>query len=304
MACRKGGRLAIPGVHVVSLKAKRLVTSRGTVEYASVGSGAAILFIHGAGGGFDQGQNVASRYGTLGYRVVSVSRFGYKGTPIPSDASLESQADTYADVLDALAIRDVTLLAVSAGASSALEFAVRHTERVKALILVVPAAYRHAALTPGSLRPVERYLVSQVIRYKIVLKAICRFFPRAVIKTVFATPSEVWAAASSADRSRMLEMVHGLSLGGLSSGGLKLDVRLTIYPEMERLTRVNSPALVITAADDLYRTMDNARHIARLLANSRLIIFQSGGHLLVGRDRHLSQEIDTFLGQHMPAHPP
>lgn len=83
----------------------RLVrTARGVIECATHGSGPAVLAIHGAGGGFDQGPDIAGARADVGFRVIAPSRFGYLRTPVPSDASDEAQADAYAAVLDALGI--------------------------------------------------------------------------------------------------------------------------------------------------------------------------------------------------------
>src|ERR671923_138973 len=56
-------------------------TPCGPIEYAELGSGPAILAIHGAGGGFDQGLVLGGPLATKGYRVIAMSRFGYLRTP-------------------------------------------------------------------------------------------------------------------------------------------------------------------------------------------------------------------------------
>ena len=74
----------------------------GPIQYADIGHGTPVLVIHGAGGGFDQGLFTAK--GALGddmtdsYRIVAPSRFGYLGTPMPSDgdASPAAAADAHA----------------------------------------------------------------------------------------------------------------------------------------------------------------------------------------------------------------
>src|SRR5215831_12915758 len=71
---------------------KIVQTRCGPIEYVSVGSGAPILVVHGAGGGFDQGLDLASDL-VSGFHVIAMSRFGYLGTPLPQDASAAAQAD-------------------------------------------------------------------------------------------------------------------------------------------------------------------------------------------------------------------
>ena len=60
-------------------------TPCGIIEYAEAGEGPAVLVVHGAGGGFDQGMGLGKELVDRGFRVVSVSRFGYLGTPMPED---------------------------------------------------------------------------------------------------------------------------------------------------------------------------------------------------------------------------
>jgi hypothetical protein len=55
-------------------------TRRGPIEYVKAGSGPAVLVIHGAGAGFDQGMEFAEPIAKTGFRVVAMSRFGYLRT--------------------------------------------------------------------------------------------------------------------------------------------------------------------------------------------------------------------------------
>src|SRR5918994_3534566 len=71
-------------------------TACGPIEVAEVGEGVAVLVVHGTGGGFDQGMNIArgfmGEWGE-GFRRIAVSRFGYLRTPMPPDPSSAAQAD-------------------------------------------------------------------------------------------------------------------------------------------------------------------------------------------------------------------
>ena len=116
-------------------------TSVGPIEYADAGTGTPVLSIHGAGGGFDQGLTFAADLLGTGYRVVAPSRFGYLRSPVPADPSPGAQAEAHVALLDKLGIDRAIVIGVSAGARSAIELAVRHPERVRALLLIVPGTY-------------------------------------------------------------------------------------------------------------------------------------------------------------------
>ena len=117
-------------------------TAAGAIEYAEAGMGSPVLFVHGAGGGFDQGLDMAGPIAAAGFRVIAMSRFGYLRTLLPADPSPQAQADAHAHLMDALDIPRAAIIAVSAGAPSAMQFAIRHPERCTALVLLVPIAYR------------------------------------------------------------------------------------------------------------------------------------------------------------------
>ena len=53
------------GSHIVN-------TTSGLIEYADVGEGPPVLVIHGAGGGFDQGLEIAQPLIERGFRVIAV----------------------------------------------------------------------------------------------------------------------------------------------------------------------------------------------------------------------------------------
>jgi hypothetical protein len=59
-------------------------TPCGPIEYSSVGQGDPVLVVHGAGGGFDQGQYFAAPLAAHGFRVIAMSRCGYLRTPASS----------------------------------------------------------------------------------------------------------------------------------------------------------------------------------------------------------------------------
>jgi pimeloyl-ACP methyl ester carboxylesterase len=77
-----------------------------------------------------------------GVRVIAMSRFGYLRSPMPEDASAEAQADAFVCLLDALEIDKAAVMGGSAGALSALQMAIRHPDRVSALVLLVPLAWK------------------------------------------------------------------------------------------------------------------------------------------------------------------
>ena len=55
---------------------------------------------------------------------------------MPAGATVAAQADAFAAVLDSLGIGQLDVAAISSGATSALQFARRHPDRVKHLAVI------------------------------------------------------------------------------------------------------------------------------------------------------------------------
>ncbi len=84
---------------------------------------------------------MARALGGGGKGWIAVSRFGYLRSDLPADASTAAQADALAGLLDALGIDRVAILAMSGGVPPALQFAARHPDRTRALVLLSSAPF-------------------------------------------------------------------------------------------------------------------------------------------------------------------
>lgn len=130
-------------------------TRYGSVEYADHGEGPPLLFSHLLFGGFDVGLSSAETYLGDGYRVIAPSRFGYLGSSLPAGAMPADQADAYAVLLDTLGIEQTAVVGFSAGGPSAIQLALRHSDRTSGLILLGSALPGTAGRPP---KPVAQLL--------------------------------------------------------------------------------------------------------------------------------------------------
>jgi 2-hydroxy-6-oxonona-2,4-dienedioate hydrolase len=276
-------------------------TPCGPIEYAEVGNGPPILGIHGAGGGFDQGLAVIGPLATEGYRVIVMSRFGYLRTPAPPLPSIALQAAAHACLLDALRIEKAAVIGVSAGAPSALEFALRHPERCTALILLVPGWYPTGTASAQRLSPVEARVFASVLRSDFLYWAISRFLPRLADRTVLGTPPAVIETATPQEQARIASLLRDISPISERRVGLSLEGQLTVERLSRPLESMNVRTLAVSAADDLYGTYANARFIAQSIPHCRFIGFHAGGHMLVGHTGEFRAAAVAFLqepGEH------
>jgi pimeloyl-ACP methyl ester carboxylesterase len=279
--------------HRVSSGSQIAETACGPIEYAVTGDGPLVLVVHGAGGGFDQGLDFGASLVERGFRVIAMSRFGYLRTPLPADASPAAQADAHACLLDALGIKRVAV----AGAPSSMQFALRHPRRITALVLLVPAIY---VPRPGGAPPVTtprgtEFLIDMGLRSDFLFWAASRLARRAVIRAILATPPAAVENASPEEQARVQQVLDHIL--PITQRRLGLLNEAAVIPSLQRyeLERINVPTLTISFADDLYGTYDGARYTAEQIRGARYVGYPSGGHLWVGHQQDVSDEIVRFL---------
>jgi pimeloyl-ACP methyl ester carboxylesterase len=286
-----------PARERVAMGSRVAQTPCGPIEYAVIGEGPPVLVVHGAGGGFDQGRDLGAPLVAKGFQAVAMSRFGYLRTPLPRDASAAAQADAHACLLDALGIRRAAIIGVSAGAPSALQFALRHPARAAALVLMVPAAYvpRPGDAAPVKTPPGTQFLFDTALRSDFLFWAAIRFAPGFVTRAILATPPAVVAAASAQEKARVDEIMRHILPVSPRRLGLLNDAAVTSSIPRYPLERIATPTLAISVADDLFGTFEVARYTAAQIRGARFIGYESGGHVWVGHHDEVMREIAAFL---------
>ena len=274
-----------------------IVTRCGPIEYQEAGKGIPLLMVHGSGGGHDQGMAFAGNLAKKGIRVIAMSRFGYLRTPMPIDASPQAQADAHACLLDALNIRQSAILGGSAGAPSAMQMAIRHPDRVTALVLLVPLTYKPStqadsavAMSPSTEKMMMRLIGSDFFFWSGVHVA-----PDQVIKYVLATPPEQVAAASPQERARINAMLDNILPVSARAQGLLSDTAVGKNMQRMALESIHAPTLIISTRDDRYGTFASAKYTASQIADAKFIGFSEGGHVWVGHDEQVQAEILKLL---------
>ena len=272
-------------------------TRCGPIEYQEAGTGTPLLMVHGSGGGHDQGMAFAGKLMQRGVRVIAMSRFGYLRTPMPLDASPAAQADAHVCLLDALGINKAAVAGGSAGGPSALQMAIRHPDRVSALVLLVPLAYKPSTSADSAkpLAPWAEALLMRLIGSDFVFWAALHVARDQVIKYVLATPPELVSAASPQEQARINAMLKHILPVSQRAAGLRSDSILGKSLEPSALNKVIAPTLIISARDDRYGTYASAQYTASQIKGARFVGFEQGGHVWVGHDDELMQEISELM---------
>jgi pimeloyl-ACP methyl ester carboxylesterase len=272
-------------------------TRCGPIEVQQAGDGIPLLMIHGAGGGHDQGMAWARPLARQGVRVIAMSRFGYLRTPRPADASPEAQADAHICLLDALGIARAAVMGVSAGGPSAMQTAIRHPDRVSALVLVVPIAYKPGTVA-NSAPPVsdrKDALLLRVLGSDFLFWTALHVARDPLLRHVLATPPGQVAAASEQERARVNDLAERILPVSIRAAGLRDDTRLGKRLGPYALETIRVPTLVVSARDDGFGTYAAAQYTASRIPGARFIGFDDGGHMLVGHDAEVQAEVLKLL---------
>jgi pimeloyl-ACP methyl ester carboxylesterase len=117
----------------------------GTLEYRERGSGPPVVFAHGAAVNGDLWRRVAPELAGEHRCIVPDLPLGGHSIPLDDapDLSLYGCADLLASFLDALDLRDVTLIANDTGGAIAQALVGRRGERVGRLVLTSCDAWRN-----------------------------------------------------------------------------------------------------------------------------------------------------------------
>jgi pimeloyl-ACP methyl ester carboxylesterase len=273
-------------------ESKIINTAKGTIEYATAGEGKPVLVVHGVVGGYDQGMTTGQATVGEGFRIIAPSRFGYQNTPMPKDASPAAQADAFACLLDALDIKKISVIGISAGAPSCLQFALRHPNRTLNLVLIVPGVY-----CPEPAKDVQSvsfpFILSSLFRTNYPLWLAMKLNSRMVLSTM-GVPVPVQQTLTSEQK---VEIMNWLLPYDTRIAGTMNDGMIASHLQSAPIQNITAPTLVTSAKDDLWKTYGPAKYTAGNIPNAKFIGFDTGGHLLNGRGEKVKLEIRSFLSQ-------
>lgn len=281
---------------LVSPELSKVIPSRfGVLEYAEAGTGTPLLMVHGTGGGFDQGLFFARRFSEGGYRVIAPSRFGYLRTAFPEDPSSENQADAFVDLLDTLEIGKVAIAGGSAGALSAMAFAIRHPSRCAALLPLVPASYVPRDTPVQSVPPDQMGMATAALRSDFLFWLAITTLPDLLTEALLATKPALVKASDPTERARARHILRAILPVSLRADGLLNDAKLAGNPAPMPIETITAPTLAVSYEDDGFGTAAAARYIGKRIPGAGVHIFPDGGHIGIGHDAESFALIDGFL---------
>lgn len=227
-----------------------------------VGSGPAVLLLHGIGGRASLWQPTLEALGTE-HRVIAMDMPGYDGT----GAALEdfpAVADAAVALLEARGIGTADIVGHSLGGMVALEMALRHPARVRRLVIV--------ASSPafGSRDPAfrEAFLAA---RQKPLDEGLGMAGVAAALVPTMAGPAADPAAipAATAAMASVDEQAYRTTLG-----------MMTGFDRRSDLGQVTQKSLLIAGEADATAPPRGMQRMADAMADAKLLVIPGVGHLL------------------------
>lgn len=263
-----------------------LETTRGAVEYQMAGEGPPVLMIHGGPGGYDQGMALARLLNLHGVTILALSRPGYRRTPLTSGETPEAQADLFAAALDALHIAQTIVIAISWGGPSGLQFALRHPDRCRGLIMLSTLVQQYTEEEVyRSLPPGERLL-------RRLLDKLLEFDPFLYLLLHLADHLPQGSGLRAFARSGM---INSLVMNPHRTAGYRNDVRqcagLPAYPIQD----VAVPTLIVHGTSDVDVPFRQAELLTKSVAHVQLVPIQDADHFSAWTDEHAIAAIQAFL---------
>jgi len=274
-------------------RSKTMPTSFGTMEYALVGQGKPMLIVHGAEGGFDQSIDMTVELAGHGYQLIAPSRFGYLRSTMPGEPTTAMQADAYAELLDRLGVDKVVVVGISAGAWSSLQFAIRHPERCRALVLLVPADGLPVGTSIHGGAIASAITKSDFLAWTAI--KLMPIMPGGMTGMMLGTDPAVLRAVDFSEKARVQQILDHLLPVSLRLAGMNFDIKTAVTYKPYPLEKITCPVLTISAEDDRFGTTTRATYIAAHVRDAKVILFSTGGHALVGHYADALRDITSFL---------
>jgi 3-oxoadipate enol-lactonase len=258
----------------------------GTIKlhWESVGHGPPVLLIAG------QGMTVDGWWATIpvlarSFRVIAFdNRDTGQSSHVPWVYSVVQMADDAVAVLDAAGEQRAHVYGISLGGLVAQEVALRHPDRVMALVIGASTAGGLTAALPAPM-PMT-------------------FFARA--GTMGPEEAE-WAAVpyTYAETTRRLHadriaanIAHRMGSAPDSLAYVHQAAAVAAHSTYDRLGQIDAPTLVVHGGKDLVVPPANAMQLAERIRGARLRVWPDAGHLYIIDEPRADREIARFLLHH------
>ncbi len=235
-----------------------------SISYVDVGQGPPLVFIHGFPLDHTMWRHqIADLQNDFRVLAVDLPGFG-QSTPPTAEMSINGFADLMVEFLDQIGVQEkVTLCGLSMGGSIALQFALRHPQRLVRLIL----CDCRAAVDPPEAQKMRIEVAERVLREG----------PDFIAAS---TPPRLFAASSIEQQPQVIESIQAVIRNtprlSVAGGSLALAQREDVVP---RLGEIKVPTLAIVGSEDIISTVNEMRVMSERIPQGQLEEIPGSGHM-------------------------
>jgi len=234
------------------------------IAYELGGAGAPMVMIHGAQGDQTMFAGLAATFAPR-FNVLTFDQRGSGLSDKPDMVySVAMLADDTAALMDHVGVDDAHIIGVSMGGMIAQEFALRHSRRVRSLVL--------GCTTPGGAKSVHAAAGLATTAYS-TKEMSAEERGRALAEAAFTTG---YIARHPELITTMIEQRRRRPIDPV--GFARRMAALQTFDTYDRLPQIKCPTLVITGKDDALISWENSRLIASRISGAQLTILEPAGH--------------------------
>ncbi len=256
------------------------VKANGIRIYFETVADAQVLFISGSGADLRNKPNqFDSPLAELGLLAYDQRGLGQTEQPA-GEYSMAQYADDAAGLLDALGLDSIAVVGVSFGGMVAQEFALRHPQRIKKLVLACTSSGGKG----GASYPLHE-LQGMAPRERAVTH----------LRIADLRHTDEWIAANPSEWERRIELTMGARRTDSASRGATQQLEARRYHDtFDRLQALRVPVLLVGGRYDGIAPPSNLEAMHREIPGSELGFFE-GGHMFLIQDKHAYPHICAWL---------
>ena len=253
--------------------------------YETAGKGIPVVMIHAGVADSRQWNNEFTDF-ARSYQVIRYDMRGY-GKSEPVECEFSHLSDLVS-LLDALEIHGpLVMMGCSMGGGLAMDFALTHPSRAKALIMVDagPSGLKLDVATPSKFADAEKAFEADD------LDLVAEIETQIWFDGMDRTPEQVNQA--------MRKLLFEMNRNALSHEVKQLGKRLpnTQTPAFDRLEDLDIPVLVIVGAHDTPYMLEAADYMIEKIQSARKVIIEDAAHLPnMDQPREFQEIVKEFLG--------
>lgn len=245
------------------------------IAFKEAGRGSPVIFLHGGGATDYRTWDAQLDLFSKGYHVFAYSRRGHYPNAHAPDNSLPNSTETHGrdlfNLIKALNLGRVSLVATSYGGDIALWMAVHAPEQINSLALCEPALHPWLVTLPGGLELYAQYRVPMDAAAKAVQAGDLNQAARLFIEA--SSGPGAFDRLSDSARSRLMDNIHLLRSWQVDA----FDTTTTIT--REEAAKIKLPMQLVSGrqSPDIYRRV--TEELKRIISQAQWSVIPDSAHL-------------------------